>query len=125
MGERSAAFLAGYQPKRMPIPAETIKANRMEFIDITNGELVKREIPYEADIPAPMPITPPTNVNSIDSTKNCVIITFFLAPKAFRKPISRVLSVTVTNMIFIIPIPPTSREIAATPAKRVVNVPVV
>ena len=39
---------------------------------------------------------------------------FVLAPNAFRIPISRVLSVTDTSIIFITPMPPTSREIAAT-----------
>ena len=64
-------------------------------------------------------------VSIIDSIKNWVIIVFFLAPKALRKPISRVLSVTVTNIMFIIPIPPTSKEMAAIPESRVVNVPAV
>ena len=34
------------------------------------------------------------------------------APMALRMPISRVRSVTVTSMMFMTPIPPTSREIA-------------
>ena len=38
-----------------------------------------------------------------------------LAPIALRMPISRVRSVTDTSMMFMITIPPTSREIAATP----------
>ncbi len=36
-------------------------------------------------------------------------------------PISRVRSVTLTSMMFITPIPPTSSEIAATSPSRVVN----
>ena len=36
-------------------------------------------------------------------------------------PISRVRSVTVTSMMFITPIPPTSSEIAAMAASNVVN----
>ena len=36
-------------------------------------------------------------------------------------PISRVRSVTVTNMMFITPIPPTSNEIAATAPSNTVN----
>ncbi len=36
------------------------------------------------------------------------------APMALRMPISRVRSVTVTNMMFMTPMPPTSREMAAT-----------
>jgi len=42
------------------------------------------------------------------------------APVAIRMPISRVRSVTLTSMIFITPIPPTSNEIAATEAELIV-----
>ena len=39
---------------------------------------------------------------------------------AMRMPISRVRSVTETSMMFITPMPPTSREMAATvPSRRV------
>ena len=37
------------------------------------------------------------------------------APSALRTPISRVRSVTETSMMFMITMPPTSSEIAATP----------
>ena len=46
------------------------------------------------------------------------------APMALRMPISRVRSVTVTNMMFMTPMPPTSSEIAATAPSSSVNVPV-
>ncbi len=46
------------------------------------------------------------------------------APMALRSPISLVRSVTVVNIIFIIPIPPTNKEIPATEANKVVNTPV-
>ena len=36
------------------------------------------------------------------------------APTAMRMPISRVRSVTETSMMFMMPMPPTSSEIAAT-----------
>ena len=44
---------------------------------------------------------------------------------AFRIPISRVRSVTLTNMMFMTPIPPTRREIAATAPSNKVRVLVV
>ena len=47
-----------------------------------------------------------------------------LAPMALRMPISRVRSVTETSMIFIMPIPPTSREMAAMPPSSRDRVPV-
>ncbi len=37
------------------------------------------------------------------------------APRLRRIPISRVRSVTVTSMMFMMPMPPTSREMAAMP----------
>ena len=44
-----------------------------------------------------------------------------LAPIALRMPISRVRSVTLTSMMFMTPIPPTSSEIAATSPSSVVK----
>ena len=58
------------------------------------------------------------------STTNWNIISLFLAPMDFLIPISLVLSVTVTIIMFITPIPPTIREMAATPLIKSVTVPV-
>ena len=44
------------------------------------------------------------------------------APIALRMPISRIRSVTVTSMMLVTPIPPTSSEIAATAPSSTVNV---
>ena len=45
-----------------------------------------------------------------------------LAPIAMRRPISRVRSVTLTSMMFMMPMPPTSSETPAMAASRLVNV---
>ena len=45
-----------------------------------------------------------------------------LAPRALRRPISRMRSVTETNMMFMTPMPPTSNEMPATPPSRMVRV---
>ena len=45
-----------------------------------------------------------------------------LAPTAMRTPISRVRSVTLTSMMFMIPMPPTSSDTAAMLASSVVSV---
>ena len=45
-----------------------------------------------------------------------------LAPTAMRMPISRVRSVTLTSMMFMIPMPPTSSDTAAMLASSVVSV---
>ncbi len=59
---------------------------------------------------------------STASIKNCRRIADLGAPIALRMPISRVRSVTVTSMMFMTPIPPTSSEIPATIASRNVRV---
>jgi len=41
---------------------------------------------------------------------------------ALRNPISRVRSETVTNIIFIMPMPPTTKEMAAIPVRAMVRV---
>ncbi len=46
------------------------------------------------------------------------------APSALRRPISRVRSVTETSMIFMMPMPPTSSEMAAMPPRKMVKTPV-
>ena len=79
-------------------------------------------ISCEAPIPTTIPIAPPTREMTMASIKNCVIIVRYVAPKALRTPISRVRSVTDTSMIFIIPMPPTNKEIAATAPRNKVMV---
>ena len=64
-------------------------------------------------MPIITPIMPPIRVMLADSTRNCCLISDGEAPSAFLIPISCFRSVTVTIMMFIIPIPPTKREMAA------------
>ena len=64
-------------------------------------------------IPVITPAIPPIEVSTTASVRNWNRMAFFLAPIAFLRPISFVLSVTVTSMMFITPIPPTSKEIPA------------
>ena len=45
------------------------------------------------------------------------------APTALRMPISRVRSDTLTSMMFMMPMPPTSSEMLARPASIAVSVP--
>ena len=70
------------------------------------------------DIPRPdpnsTPITPPTLQRVTDSSRNWSRMFPRLAPIALRTPISRVRSVTLTSMMFITPIPPTSSATIAT-----------
>ena len=69
-------------------------------------------------MPEITPITPPRLVRTTASVRNCARIRLFLAPSAFLRPISLVLSVTDTSMMFITPIPPTSSAMLAIQIKR-------
>src|SRR6266702_3244118 len=64
-------------------------------------------------MPQMIPITPPTELSVTASIKNCVRMSFPRAPTAMRTPISRVRSVTLTSMMFMMPIPPTTRDTPA------------
>ena len=70
------------------------------------------------------PMIPPRADRIADSVRNWIRTSLVLAPSAFRIPISRVLSVTDTSMMFMIPIPPTIREIAAIPPTAMESPPI-
>ena len=72
-----------------------------------------------------MPMTPPMQPSTTASIKNCISTSRAVAPIARRTPISRVRSVTDTNMIFMMPMPPTSRLTAATAPSNAVMICVV
>ena len=59
---------------------------------------------------------------TIASVKNCTRMSPRLAPTALRRPTSRVRSVTLTSMMFMMPMPPTSSEMAAMLPSKVVKV---
>ena len=61
------------------------------------------------------PMTAPIRQMTNDSIRNWSIMLPSVAPIAFLIPISLVRSVTDTSMIFIMPIPPTRRDMAAIP----------
>gem|GEM_PF-2405311 len=65
-----------------------------------------------------MPIAPPIRESRQLSIRNCVRMSERRAPIALRMPISRVRSATETSMMFMIPMPPTSREMAEMPPSR-------
>ena len=73
--------------------------------------------------PSKMPARPPRMASTTASTKNCSWMSPSWAPIAMRMPISRVRSVTDTSMMFITPMPPTTRLIAATATRSNVSTP--
>ena len=67
----------------------------------------------DAPTPSATPMTPPTTTSVTASNRNCSRTWRPFAPMAMRMPISRVRSVTDTSMMFMMPMPPTSSEMAA------------
>ncbi|VVB74066.1 Uncharacterised protein [uncultured archaeon] len=60
-----------------------------------------------------------------DSSRNIIMMSEFFAPIAFMTPISWVLSSTDVYIVFIMPMPPTSSEIAAIPMITVCTVAII
>ena len=75
--------------------------------------------------PSTTPIIPPPRLSSVASATNWSRMSRRLAPMALRMPISRVRSVTVTSMMFMMPMPPTSREMPAIAPRKTTKVLVV
>ena len=75
--------------------------------------------------PQATPKRPPMTPMTTDSMRNCIMMFWKVAPKALRMPISRVRSVTDTIMMLMMPIPPTTREMAAMLPKNRVSMVVV
>ncbi len=74
---------------------------------------------YAPPTPSNTPTSPPIRLRMMASRRNWSRTSRGRAPSACRKPISRVRSVTLTSMIFMMPMPPTTKEMAATqPSKR-------
>ncbi len=77
-----------------------------------------------AEKPSPVPIMPPNVESVIDSVRICQRMSRRRAPSDFRKPISRVRSLTTISMMFMMTMPPTTSERLTTPI-RIVKIPVV
>ena len=71
-------------------------------------------------MPSATPSSPPSADSASDSVRNWARMWAGLAPTAMRTPISRVRSVTLTSMMFMMPMPPTSSDTAAIPASSMV-----
>ena len=65
MGLRFAAFFAGYQPKKIPMPEQTKNEIRMALVMITNGKFNKLVATYEISNPNKIPIIPPIMVDPV------------------------------------------------------------
>src|SRR5690606_35251364 len=113
MGRSRAARFAGYAPKNRPMQRLTPNARNTDGIDSRGGAkspnaALNRWPSRHSATPSRTPTEPPMPESTVDSTRNCSSTVRRLAPSALRSPISRVRSVTVTSMMFMTPIPPTS-----------------
>ena len=63
--------------------------------------------------PASTPIIPPRRLRVMASMRNWSLMATGCAPTAMRMPISRVRSVTLTSMMFMMPMPPTTSDMPA------------
>ena len=79
------------------------------MVDHPASQAIRRDITK----PKTMPKLPPTNEIIMASTTNWRTMSDCRAPTARRTPISRVRSKILASMIFMIPMPPTSREMEA------------
>ena len=102
------------------MPTEKLKEIMMGAAVMTVSKRPDSEMAKAMPTPQATPKSPPMTPMTTDSMRNCIMMFWKVAPKALRMPISRVRSVTDTIMIFMMPIPPTTREMAAIlPKKRV------
>lgn len=113
IGFNLEAFTEGRSPKRTPITIEKITEKTIAGMLIAVGVEVIEEITFASIMPTMIPKRPPRLVSTAASVRNCPRIVLLRAPMAFFRPISCVRSVTDTSIIFITPIPPTSREMLA------------
>ena len=97
----------------------TPKARKTDIGTITG--LTPRIVKFDPINPPNTPMRPPTNESIVASIRNWAKMIRFGAPIALRIPISLVRSTTVTNIIFVIPMPPTNSEMAATAPSRTVK----
>lgn len=110
--------MVGHQPKNITIKVKTENAKIIENKEILVEMPPKFEIPTEITQPKKSRI-PPKKVKRMASAKIWAKISLLFVPIAFLNPISLVLSVTEVNIIFIMPIPPTIREILTIAAKSI------
>jgi hypothetical protein len=96
-------------PKKRPIEAETRIAITIEKGSTVEGIEVVAVTILAMPKPKRIPMTPPVLEITEDSTRNWKRISLRRAPTDIRIPISLVLSVTATSIMFMTTIPPTRR----------------
>ncbi|VVB68665.1 Uncharacterised protein [uncultured archaeon] len=67
--------------------------------------------------PRRIPMMLLTTPSTPASSRYCILMSLMVAPKAFRTPISLILSFTVSIMTLAMPMPPTTKDMAPMPAR--------
>ena len=112
-GSRLAAWPAGQMPKNRPTPTDTITPETAAHIGTAVGRVERpAATSIETHQPSNMPDHPadPGEHHGLGQELHDDVASR-RAPIALRMPISRVRSVTDTSMMFITPMPPTSKPI--------------
>src|SRR5436309_9858666 len=124
IGSSLAALRAGYTPKNRPTTVETA----MEMATTEGGTAIGKEVrrPTKSAIPDAniTPMTPPVADMTDDSITNWNMMSRRVAPTDLRNPISRVRSVTLASITFMITMPPITRKMETMPTEPVASVPV-
>src|SRR5882762_584195 len=115
MGSRRAARAAGYTPAMMPTPAPSSTPTTIDQVATAAGSGVVAATTAARPTPRATPPAAPTVASVVASTRNWRRMSLRRAPSALRMPISRVRSATAISMMFMITMPPTTRETATSP----------
>ena len=82
-GLREAATQAGIRPARRPITVEMSRPHRILPAERVRVKLSDSGITNTPRSTRRIPITPPAMASRAASVRNCTIITYFFAPRAF------------------------------------------
>ncbi len=119
-------FVGGVEAEEDAHGAAAEKASRMMLGHHLGAHVAERDRTGRTRRPRRCtPSSPPTRLSISASERNCKRMSLGVAPTAWRMPISRVRSVTLTSMMFMMPMPPTISETPATQASRLRKVSVV
>src|SRR5690606_101798 len=99
-GSNFAAFDAGIKPDNKPVTIQAVNPKNIQAHGIKKDAPIAIANRFPISIPIKIPQKPPKRQIIMASYKNCFLMTSGVAPIAFLTPISRVLSVTDTNMMF-------------------------
>src|SRR3989338_10204361 len=121
IGGKLAARLAGKTPKKTPMAVETEKAITTDKRLMAAGK--NWRMTKMIRLAKARPIKPPKTDKTTDSDRNWDKMSWRVAPMARLMPTSLVRSVTVAYMMFMMPMPPTSKEMEPMATRMAVTMP--